>query len=264
MRERQNLVQMALAEGRSAIGIGVQTASPETVEMVAVAGYDFAYIDCEHGAFDLGMATQMIRAAEAAGTTPIVRVPDHQPSFIMRILDAGAMGVIVPNVRSRREAESVVAAATFKDGANGGVRGACPGTRATWHQVKDWPSFAKHSNKTAIVWLLIESPEAVDSIGDILDVPGIDALMFGQFDLAHAMGLPGMTSHPDVARSCAKIAQEARRRNVDLVATIFSTTPEAAAAEKQSLAEMGVKILVAGTDRRLIMNMLNEKREALL
>src|SRR5260221_14321803 len=89
-RPRQNAVKLAIADGRMALGIGVQTNSPDMVEMAAAADFDFVYLDFEHGSFGFDSAFHLIRAAEASGITPLVRVPDHTPSFIMRGLDAGA------------------------------------------------------------------------------------------------------------------------------------------------------------------------------
>src|ERR1700747_3631120 len=109
-RLRLNGVKLAIADGRVALGIGVQTNSPDMVEMAAAAGFDFVYLSLEPGAFCFDSAIHLIRAAEASGTTPLVRVPDHTPSFIMRVLDAGAMGVIVQNVKTAAEFTRVVSA----------------------------------------------------------------------------------------------------------------------------------------------------------
>jgi 4-hydroxy-2-oxoheptanedioate aldolase len=252
-----------LAKGELAAGVGVQTASPEMVEMVAAAGYDFVYIDCEHGSFQLDTAVQMIRAAEAAGTTPLIRVPNHSSSFIMRCLDAGAMGIIAPNVQTKQQAESIVAAAKFKSGDNGGIRGACPGTRATWHQSANWREFSSRANETTTVWLLIESLEAVENLDEILAVPGIDALMLGPFDLAHAMGFPGQTDHPAVTDQCLKIIEKAKRRGIDVVATLFSSESQEILAERKRWIELGARILITGTDRRIVMRAMNDRLAAL-
>src|ERR1700752_2626711 len=99
-RLRLNGVKLAIADGRVALGIGVQTNSPDMVEMAAAAGFDFVYLDLEHGSFGFDSAIHFIRAAEASDTTPLVRVPDQTPSFIMPVRDAATIGVIVPKRRS--------------------------------------------------------------------------------------------------------------------------------------------------------------------
>ncbi|MDN4984323.1 aldolase/citrate lyase family protein [Bradyrhizobium sp. WYCCWR 13022] len=251
---RGNRIKSALLLGRSAWGIGVQTNSPEFVEMAASIGFDFVYLDCEHGSFGFDGLVPLIRAAEASGTTPIVRVPDHTPSFIMRVLDAGAMGVIVPNIKSAAEARAVVSAAKYLDGSNGGSRGACPGTRATWHQVADWRAFSAASNADTIVWLLLESVDALKSAGEIAAIPGVDAIMLGPFDLAHALGLPGQTAHQAVVEACCDIAKQARSHSVDVVWTMFGA--EASPEEADLIKSIESRIIIAGTDRRIVMNAL--------
>jgi len=256
-RQRRNAVKLANAEGKTAVGIGVQTNSPDMVEMAAAANFDFVYLDLEHGSFGFDTVIHLIRAAEASGITPLVRVPDHTPSFIMRVLDAGAMGVIVPNVKSAAEARSVVSAARYTLNSNGGSRGACPGTRATWHQVRDWQDFSIVSNKETSVWLLLESPEALQVVDEIVEVPGIDAIMLGPFDLAHALGLPGQTTHEVVIEACREISTKARNSGVEIVWTMFS---ESRAREEQELiATMDARIVIAGTDRRIVMTALRER-----
>src|SRR5512143_1798325 len=101
---RTNRVRQALQKGDLAIGAIMQLASPELVEMAGRNGCDFVIIDCEHGSFYLEGAVNMIRAAEAIGITPLVRVSDSDAGHIMRALDAGAMGVVVPNVASAAQA----------------------------------------------------------------------------------------------------------------------------------------------------------------
>jgi 4-hydroxy-2-oxoheptanedioate aldolase len=263
VRQRINLIKQRLDGGDAALGVAAQMNSPETVEAVGAAGFDFAYIDCEHGSFYLEGATNMIRAAEAVGLTPIVRVPNHDPSYIMRVLDAGAMGVIVPNVCTKAQAEAVVAAAKYRDGDNGGTRGACPGTRATWHQTTEWPEFVRWSNDNTLVWPLIESPQAIDNIEEIASVAGIHALMLGPFDYAHAVGLPGQPQHPDVQARYASVLKTARAHRLEVVASLFSATPERMEEEKREWIKGGARILVAGSDRRMLFNALSQRLKAL-
>ena len=256
-RQRQNAAKLAIAEGKVALGIGVQTNSPDMVEMAAAANFDFVYLDLEHGSFGFDSAVHLIRAAEASGITPLVRVPDHTPSFIMRVLDAGAMGVIVPNVKSAAEAQSVVSAAKYTWNSNGGSRGACPGTRATWHQVRDWADFSIASNKETSVWLLLESPESLQAVDDIVKVPGIDAIMLGPFDLAHAMGLPGQTTHEVVIDACREISAKARNGGIEVVWTMFSGSRTRE--EQELIATLDARIVIAGTDRRIAMTALRDR-----
>jgi 4-hydroxy-2-oxoheptanedioate aldolase len=263
VRQRINLIKQRLGGNEAALGVAAQMNSPETIEAIGATGFDFAYIDCEHGSFYLDSVTHMIRAAEAVGLTPIVRVPNQEPSYIMRVLDAGAMGVIVPNVCTKAQAEAVVAAAKYKDGDNGGIRGACPGTRATWHQTTDWPEFLRWSNEHTLVWPLIESAQGIENIDAIASVPGVHALMLGPFDYAHAIGLPGQPQHPQVQASYSSVLQAAKVHGLEVVASLFSATPERMEEEKREWIKGGARILVAGSDRRMLFNALAQRVKAL-
>lgn len=230
----------------------MQLASPELIEMAGRNGCDFVIIDCEHGSFYLEGAAEMIRAADAVGITPLVRVPNSDPSYIMRALDAGAMGVVVPNVSTLAQAKIIVSAARYKVGDNGGSRGTCPGTRATWHQTSNWSEFVRWSNENIMVWALIESAAGVNNVDEILSVPTLDAIMMGSFDLAHDMGYPGESLHPKVTEALEGVVSKARDKGVPVVANFFSTSPEGMAQERNRWLAKGVRILSIGSDRRLI------------
>jgi 4-hydroxy-2-oxoheptanedioate aldolase len=253
MQTHPNKVKAQLAANRVVIGAKVDLPSPDIVEMVGGAGYDFVWIDREHGPFDLEMSVHMMRAADCTGTTPIVRVPNHNPTEIGRTLDAGAAGILVPNVASSAEAEAIVRAAKYQTSANPtGRRGACPRIRAAAHQAADWNTFADWSNDNTLVWALVETVEAADKVDSIAQAPGIDAIMLGPFDLSVSMGLAGKTSHPDVQRKMEEIAKAALRRKVDVVGVLLANEPAAMEAEQKYWTNIGCRLFNIVSDRRLI------------
>jgi len=253
MQMHVNKVKARLSAGEIVVGAKVDLPSPDIVEMVGVAGYDFTWIDCEHGAFDLEMAVHMMRAADAVGTTPIVRVPSQNPSDIARILDAGAAGVLIPNVASSTEAQAIVTAAKYQTKATPhGRRGACPRVRAAGHQARDWEAFAGWSNDNTMVWTLVETVEAADRIEEIASVPGIDAVMLGPFDLSVSMGYPGKTTHPAVQRKLEEIAKGALRHNVDVIGVLLANEPAAMEAEQRHWMNIGCRLFNVVSDRRMI------------
>ena len=263
MKNRVNLVKAAITEGRTAYGLAVQMNSPETVELAGAVGYDFVYIDCEHGSFYLEGAITLIRAAEASGITPFVRVPNHEPSFIMRVLDAGAMGVIVPQVSMASEARVIVSAARYLQGDNGGIRGACPGTRATWHQTTSWQDFTAWSNANVSVVALLETEAALANYEAIATVPGLDATMFGPFDYAHAAGYPGEPRHEAVQAKYRQVMATAQRMGHPVVASLFSHEPADMTAETADFVRAGAQILVAGADRRILFHGMRSRLAAM-
>jgi 4-hydroxy-2-oxoheptanedioate aldolase len=263
MHQRFNAVKSVLAEGKTAFGVAVQMYSPETVEIAGAVGYDFVYIDSEHGSFYLEGVTQMLRAAEAVGITAFVRVPTDEPSFIMRVLDAGAMGVIVPRVSTAAQARAIVSAARYKDGDNGGTRGACPGTRATWHQTTQWPQFVTSSNENISVIVILETEEGLTNFEEISAVKGVDATMFGPFDFAMDIGYPGQPRHPEVQQRYNEVMKKAKAADRTVIASLFSHEPAAMQEETRAFIESGAKVLVAGGDRRILFNGLHSRLNAM-
>jgi 4-hydroxy-2-oxoheptanedioate aldolase len=249
MRFKENRIKTLLSSGAKALGAWAQTASPDIVEIMGNTGFDYAIIDLEHGAFYFETAVQMIRAAETAGITPIVRVPDKTPSFMMRMLDAGAMGVLVPGIETKEDAQVAAAAVRYSPLGN---RGACPGTRTAGHQAENWPEFVKWSNDNVMVWLLVEGAAGVANFDQILEVPGVDAIMMGPFDLSQALGYGGQTNHPAVVAKIEEMVRKSRAKNIDMVAVIFSKTPEEMQKEARHWGELGCRIIAAGSDRRII------------
>ena len=152
-----NKLRKLLNDGKVALGVTVQLGSPENVEIAGHLGYDWVWIDAEHGTMDLNMIANLVRAARATGISSVVRVPDHTSSFITRVFDAGADGIIVPHVKSKAIAEAVVAAAKFGPD---GSRGGCPSTGATGHSVFNWNEFWPAANRDTHVWGRSKIPKA--------------------------------------------------------------------------------------------------------
>lgn len=255
---RPNKIKQRLAKGQSAVGAFVQMANPEVVEVIGNAGYDYVWIDCEHGSIYLETAISMIRAAEATGLTPIVRVPNHDPTFIARMLDAGAQGIVVPQVSTAAQALAVSSAAKYRfDGKGHGTRGACPLVRAAGHQTPDWREFARWSNDNVTMWLLVETVEGIDNLDAILEVPGIDAIVLGAFDLSVSMGYDGDRHQPEVVARLDGLTDKVIARGVQVVGMLFEPTAEAMRAQKDVYEKQGCRIFIAGTDRRILVNNFN-------
>jgi 4-hydroxy-2-oxoheptanedioate aldolase len=259
-----NLVRKRLAAGATVIGAKIDLPSPDIVEIVGRSGYDFAWIDCEHGTIDLETAVHMMRAADAAGVTPIVRVPEQSASAIARMLDAGAMGIVVPGISTGAQAAAAVRAAKYQTAEfPEGRRGACPRIRATGHQVRDWNTYAKWANDETMLWLLVETLAGADNIEDIVSVPGIHALMLGPFDLSISMGYPGETQHPRVVEKLELVTKAARRRNIEVVPVLLSGALEDLRKEKQHWLDRGCRIFNVVSDRRLLARELAVTLEAM-
>lgn len=252
---KKNLIRARLEMGQDAIGIWVQTGGAAVVEIAGRAGLDFVLIDGEHGSFGFEHTVTLIRTAEAAALTPVVRVPTSEPANVGRYLDAGAAGILVPQVRSGEHAHAIVSAAKYRTNKfPSGARGACPITRATAYSSPGWKDYAEEANSSCLVWLLLETPEAIDDLPAILEVPGIDGIMVGTHDLAVAMGCDGDRAHPDVLKKIEGVATRIRATGIDVIGSLDDSSPAAALAQHDRLAAEGTRIFMTASDGRVLFN----------
>ncbi|WP_227012919.1 MULTISPECIES: HpcH/HpaI aldolase/citrate lyase family protein [unclassified Pseudonocardia] len=229
----------ALASGREVYGLFVSVPSPTMVEMVAAAGFDFAILDTEHTLVDPQTLMHMIRAAEAFGIAPLVRVPEDDPGAIGRVLDAGAHGVVVPHVRGPLDARRAVRAARY---APEGMRSLAGGRIAGYGRV-DLGNYV--ANARPLVVPMIEDAEAVAGIDAILAEPGIDLVLEGAADLSQSLGVTWQTRHPDVVVAVRATAAACARAGVP-----FCAIPRVPA-DHRAWRDAGVRAFVLGEDQGL-------------
>lgn len=209
-----NRLKAALAEGRLALGLLGSVPSPLVVEMLGYAGYDFVVLDQEHVGMNPETLENLLRAAECSGLTALVRVPSSAPDGILRVLDAGAQGVVVPRVRSRQEAMAIVRAARYHPLGSRGISGG----RTTGFGRLPLTEYFEQANREVMVVVMIEDRDAVEAIDGIVSVPGIDLVLEGAIDLSQSYGVPARVDHPDVQEAIARIAAACRRHRVPFCA----------------------------------------------
>jgi len=188
--------QALFSQGRPVIGTFLHIPASEIVEIVGLCGYDAIVIDTEHTSFGIETAERLILAARAADICPIVRVSTKSPDWVRKALDAGAAGIIFPNIASEEDARLAVSLSKY---APVGERGACPNVRAADFGKRGLSYYAEANSETAVI-LLIEHIKGYEEFDKILDVPGIDAIYLGPYDLSVSMELAGQVNHPDVLR----------------------------------------------------------------
>jgi len=194
---RTNTTRAKLAEGTVVFGAIISRHAPDLVELFGAIGYDFVMIDGEHGPMDLDEVEHMVRAAEVFGITPIARIPNHEDSTILRFLDRGVQGIIVPHVNTRDVAEAVARAARYHPEGHRGMAGGRDhdyGVGVSREQSTRW------INSQVLVIPMIEETEAVDNLDAILTVPGVDVLHVASGDLGQSMGNPGAPAVRDLMR----------------------------------------------------------------
>ena len=185
---RTNTTKAKLQAGGHAIGAIIGGFAPDLVELFGALGFDFVMIDCEHGPMSLSDAEHMARAAESFGITPIARIPDHDDATILRFLDRGLQGIIVPHVNTREQAERIARAARYHPDGHRGVGG---GRAHDYGVGVGRAESTRHVNEQTLVVCMIEETEAVENLDDILTVPGVDVLHVAAGDLGQSMGNPG-------------------------------------------------------------------------
>ena len=178
---RPNNVRSIWQKGEAVINGWLVIPSSWSAELMAHQGWDSLTVDMQHGLFDYETGVTMLQAISTTEVTPLVRVHWNEPGIIMKMLDAGAYGVICPMINTRSEAEAFVGACRYYPQ---GYRSIGP-VRASVYAGSD---YADHANETVITMAMIESEQAVNNIDSILSVPGLDAIYVGPGDLSLTMG----------------------------------------------------------------------------
>jgi 4-hydroxy-2-oxoheptanedioate aldolase len=193
-----------------AFGPFMKTSDASIVEATGRAGFDFCVLDQEHGPVSLEKLPDLIRAAQLTGMLPIVRVREADPVLIGQVLDAGALGALVPQVENAEQAAAMVKAARFYPK---GMRGVCVFVRAAQFSNVPAPDYFASQDDNLVI-LQVEGIDAIDNHLDaILDVEGYDLLFIGPFDLSQSVGCPGEVLHPEVINKMEYIVDQAKAKN---------------------------------------------------
>ena len=205
---RTNSLKAKLRAGERVVGVLLTLKDPDLIELFGHLGYDFVFLDAQHGGIGVESARELMRAAELVGMTALVRVPRNDPSVILEYLDAGAGGIIVPNVMTREGAEEAVRAIKY---APQGNRGAMTMSRAAFYGVgQTGAEYMARANEETLFLPILEDAEALDVLPEIIGVDGVDVALIGPGDLALSMGIPGGWNDPRVQEAVERIKDTAR------------------------------------------------------
>jgi 2-dehydro-3-deoxyglucarate aldolase/4-hydroxy-2-oxoheptanedioate aldolase len=209
---RINLVKQALKEGKVQYGTGFwQMRSPEIPRLLKAAGFHWAFVDTEHGGFDLETVQDICRVANLVDFCPIVRVADLQYSLIARSLDCGAQGILFPRVESPELLERAVSWTKFPPV---GMRGFGLAHPHIDYETHSFSAIIEHMNANSMVVLQIETQRALDARDELLSVAGIDAVMVGPADLSISLGVPGDFQHPKMVDAMEAIRESCNAHGV--------------------------------------------------
>lgn len=238
---KENTVRKIWAAGQVVVNGWLTIPSSFSAEVMANQGFDSMVVDMQHGAIDYQAAFSMIQAISTTSVIPMVRVPWGDPAWLMKVLDAGAYGVICPMINNKEQAEALVQACKYPPS---GYR-SCGPVRAKY---SCGSNYLGEANDSLLVIPQIETAEALNNLDAILDVPGIDSVYVGPSDLAMALGSNARTGQDDdtVVAAKKKVVEICNRHGIP--AGIH--TPSAAAALK--MVKEGYRFVTIASDDRFL------------
>jgi 2-keto-3-deoxy-L-rhamnonate aldolase RhmA len=192
-----------------------------TTRIVSAAGGDFVIFDCEHGSFELRELRSAIAVCRPRGMQAFVRLPRIDTHWMAKALDAGARGIVAPNVESVAEARRLVEQASFPPE---GRRGASFGSSQDEYSGGDVARKVELANRELVVLCMIESPIGLANVDDIVALPGISGCWFGYVDFSIAVGLAGEIDHPEVLAAAERVAKACARQSK--MAGVMTTSPD--------------------------------------
>lgn len=209
----KNQVKQKLKQGGIVIGPMVsEIRTPGIAILFARAGFDFFFIDMEHSPFTLETVSDMILAARAAGISPIVRPPSRVLSEnLSRPLDAGAEGLLVPQIQTREDVMDIVKWCRY---APLGERGMALTRQHTFFEGGKPAETARQLNEEVLIILQIEHRDAIENLPDLLSIPGIDGALVGPADLSSSLGIPGQIDHPKFLEAAHRVIEVSRENKV--------------------------------------------------
>jgi len=237
-----NHVKEKLAHGEVVASMTVRLVrDPAIAQIAKSAGFDTFYVDIEHCSLSLDTVSALCLAGLAAGITPMVRVPNGNAEWVTRVLEGGALGVIVPHVRSAAEAKRVVAAARFAPGGERSYAGGAPQL-----QFRAFPALEAMAalNQATMVTVMMETLEALERVEDIAAVEGVDMLFIGSNDLTTEMGIVGKLDDPRLREAFVRTIAACRKHGKHVGIGGLASRPDLVA----EYVKMGAHFVSTGTD----------------
>ena len=239
---RKNKLKEIFKKGGSAINGWLQIPNSFTAELMANQNWDSLTLDMQHGVIDYSHAISMLQAISTTDVVPLARVNWNEPGQIMKILDAGAYGIICPMVSNRKEAENFVQACMYPPRgyrSYGPIRGLVYGG----------PDYADEANNEILKFAMIETKESLDNLDEIMQTPGLDGIYIGPADLSLAIGEKPSFDKPEgdpVYKVIMKILEHAKKNKI--IAGIQNGQPEYA----DKMIKKGFQLVTIGTDQRFM------------
>jgi 2-dehydro-3-deoxyglucarate aldolase/4-hydroxy-2-oxoheptanedioate aldolase len=252
---RSNPVKSKALAGEAVFGtFGWEFMVSGLPQMVKATGAEFLLLDMEHSGAHFDMIKTQCALCQGMDLVPMARVPAIEYTYIARAMDAGAMGIMAPMVRTAEEAEFIVSCTRYPPT---GRRGAAFGFAHDAYESGSVAEKIKLANERTLVICLIETPEGIENIDKIAAVPGVDILWLGHFDLTNFMGIPAQFDHPQYIKAVDKLVAATTKHNKVLASMTASDEWS-----RQYWAK-GFRMFAAGVDVHLLQSALRSSFKTL-
>ena len=243
----KNIAKEKLRKNGLCLGVGLrQSRTVDIGKIMATCDYDWLFIDMEHNSMDIDIASQISVAAQDAGITPIVRVPDFAHHHATRVLDSGAMGIVFPHVDDIETAQKLVSYCLYPPKGHRSMTGSLPQLDFKQNPISE---VATVINDNMLIVIMLESPEAIKNVEGIASVPGVDVILIGTNDLCMEMGIPGDYANPKIKEAYKKVIDACKKHG---------KTPGMGGVYNEDLMseyiDMGMKFILSGSDLSFMMN----------
>jgi len=252
----KNLAKEKFLNGGLSLGVGIrQSRTVDIGKIMAASDYDWLFIDMEHNSMDVDTASQISVAAQDAGISPIVRVPDFAHHHATRVLDCGAMGIVFPHVDDADTARKLVSYCLYPPKGHRSMTGSLPQLNFEKLPI---PEVAKIINESMLVVIMLESPKAIDNVEEIASISGVDVILIGTNDLCMEMGIPGDYSNPKIKEAYKKVISACNK---------YNKTPGMGGVYNEELMSeyitMGMRFILSGSDLSFMMTAAQQRSKNL-
>ncbi|MBR2564880.1 MAG: siderophore biosynthesis protein SbnG [Paenibacillus sp.] len=247
---RINTLKEKIARKQEVFGLFVSIPHPIIIEMIGHANYDFVIIDLEHTSTSMETVEELIRAAEGVGLTPLVRIPKVERTEILKVLDCGAQGIVIPHVETLAQVKETVHHAYYHPLGMRSLNSGRPGVFGKFPLT----DYIAEANSQVMIVPMIESVKGVRQSPEILSHPQVSFVLEGAADLSQSLGVPWQTNHPEVREALDVLYENAKQARVPY-ATVTRGIEDMAVWR-----ERGVRIYVLGDDRNTAFRAYAQKR----
>src|SRR5258705_11095447 len=242
-----NAAKARLRKGDLAIGIGVRLVrNVDIIKVMKAAGFDWLFLDLEHGGMSIETACEISVAAQDSSIAPIVRVPYGELAMATRVLDGGALGIVIPHVDTAEEAREIADRLRYPPRGHRSVGG---GQAQFDYAPMKLSEMTRRSDDNTLITVMIETPKAVRNAEAIAAVPGIDSLLIGSSDLSVELGIPGENGHAKIQEAVDTVVAACKKHG---------KWPGMCGAYSEELLQLyigkGMKLLLAGNDLPMLTN----------